>query len=99
MKREAFAYFGLLAPQKRQARPDRNPMTDNITTSLDPATRDDLEARYLRALMQRDAVIWAARTEARDAIVSNSMVKRTDNNQPAPRPSLTIFDDPYQVNL
>ena len=59
-------------------------MPENSTTPLDPATRDDLEARYLRALMQRDAVIWAARTEARDAIVSNSMVKRTERSARAP---------------
>jgi len=61
--------------------------------------RDDLEARYLRALMQRDAAVWAARTAARDGIVSNSQVRRGDDNPPASRPSLNIFEDECTVNL
>jgi hypothetical protein len=41
----------------------REPLDDPPAVPLQPkATIADLEVRYLRALMQRDAKIWAART-------------------------------------
>ena len=74
-------------------------MTTNNPT-LPTLARAELEARYLVALMRRDAAIWRARMEARDRIVSNSQVKRENptylSSQPA-RESLSIFEDTYSV--
>lgn len=64
------------------------------------ATRAELEARYLRALMSRDAEIWRGRMVARDSIVSKSQVRRRNptygTNQPA-RESLSPFEDAYSI--
>lgn len=62
--------------------------------------RGELEAAYLRALMQRDAVIWRQRMTARDSIVSRSQIRRSNptylENQPA-RGSVSPFEDAYSI--
>jgi hypothetical protein len=74
-------------------------MTTNNPTSPNLA-RGELEARYLVALMARDAQIWRARMIARDNIVSKSQVQRSNptykENQP-PRASLSPFEDAYSI--
>lgn len=69
------SYFGLLALAGDKPDPmDPDAMTS--TPNQNPPQPVDLETRYLRALMERDARIYAERTAARDWIVSNAQIKR-----------------------
>jgi hypothetical protein len=62
------------------------------------ATRADLEARYLIALMRRDARVFAERAEARDTIMAHEAPIRTNpQTEKAPTPSLSIFEDSFRV--
>jgi hypothetical protein len=73
-------------------------MTDSPTSPT--LARAEHEARYLIALMARDAEIWRERTAACDSIVSTSQVQRLNptykENQPA-RASLSPFEDAYSI--
>jgi len=59
--------------------------------------RDDIEVRYLRALFARDNAIYLERMAARDGIVSNSQIKRGDDNPQTAQRSLNIFEDEHTV--
>jgi hypothetical protein len=62
------------------------------------AIRAELEARYLIALMRRDARIFADRAEARDTIIAREPVHRQNPQlEKAPTPSLSIFEDSFAV--
>jgi hypothetical protein len=62
------------------------------------ATRADLEARYLIALMRRDARVFAERAEARDSIMAHEAPIRTNpQTEKAPTPALSIFEDSFAV--
>jgi hypothetical protein len=76
--------------------PDDMTITPNTD---DHATRvAELEARFLIALMRRDARVFAERAEARDAIMAREPVRRQNPAiEKAPRPSLSIFEDSFAV--
>jgi hypothetical protein len=69
-------------------------MTTNTPTSTEHASRREaLECEFLRRLFMRDAEIWRERCEARDSIVSNSQVRRTNPHiEKAPREALSPYD-------
>ena|ERR1019366_7845936 len=81
----------------------RDPMDpDDMTITLkspEHATRvADLEARFLIALMRRDARVFAERAEARDAIKAREPVRRQNPQiEKAPIPALSIFEDSFAV--
>jgi len=59
------------------------------------ATREELEVRYLRALMIRDAAVWADVMDARDTITSRGEVERerAERRHITPVESPNIFED------
>ena len=62
------------------------------------ATRAELEARYLSALMRRDARIFAERAQARDAIMAHEAPIRTNpQTEKARTPALSVFEDSFRV--
>lgn len=72
-------------------------MTETYSQTPEHATRD-VETRYLIALMQRDAQIWAERIHARDSIISNCrIIRRNPRIEKAPPSGLSIFEDSYRV--
>jgi hypothetical protein len=70
----------------------------STATPPDHARRADLEARYLIALMRRDARVFAERAKARDAIMAHEPVCRQNPQiEKTPTPSLSIFEDSFRV--
>ena len=72
----------------------------NTPTSSNLATRTELEARYLRALMRRDAGIWRERMTARDRIVSWTEVKRVNPTYASEQPAhedVSPFEEPFSI--
>jgi hypothetical protein len=73
-------------------------MNPTTTNPPDQATRADLEARYLIALMRRDARVFAERAEARDILMAREPVCRQNPQiEKTPIPSLSIFEDSFSV--
>jgi len=73
-------------------------MSDTYSKSPKHATRAELEAQYLTALMRRDAHVFAERMLARDRLMSRDSVTRYNPQiEKAPRESPSIFEDSFTV--
>ena len=75
-------------------------MPNTYSKTPEHATRADLEARYLIALMRRDARIFAERSRNCDNLIAREPVIRTNpQTEKAPRESPSIFEDSFKVAL